>query len=108
MRKNITILMVLCVCGAIFPAFCDVYNDTVSVELVNVYLTATDAHHHFVTDLRPEDLILTENGVVRNIDDFSNFAAIMDNSERWVRLRHFTKRGQPRRILEAHGDRAHI
>jgi len=49
-------------------------RETVRVDLVNVYLSATDSKGHFITDLKPEELILKENGTAQNITHFSNFA----------------------------------
>lgn len=50
-------------------------RESVQVELVNVYLTATDSKGHFITDLKPEDLELTEDGIKQDITHFANFSA---------------------------------
>ncbi len=49
-------------------------QETVRVDLVNVYLSATDSKGHFITDLKPDELILKENGTAQSITHFSNFA----------------------------------
>jgi Ca-activated chloride channel homolog len=49
-------------------------KESVKVEVVNVYLTATDSKGHFITDLKPDDLVLKEDGVPQHITHFANFA----------------------------------
>jgi Ca-activated chloride channel homolog len=49
-------------------------RETLKVDLVNVYLSATDSKGHFITDLKREELILKENGTAQSITHFSNFA----------------------------------
>jgi len=49
-------------------------RENLSVELVNVYLSATESNGHFVTDLTNNDLVLKEDGAVQSITHFSNFA----------------------------------
>ncbi|HET6266824.1 MAG TPA: VWA domain-containing protein [Acidobacteriota bacterium] len=49
-------------------------HEDIDVNVVNVYLSATDTKGRFVTDLKPDDLILKEDGVDQNITYFSNFA----------------------------------
>jgi Ca-activated chloride channel family protein len=49
-------------------------HENMSVDLVNVYLSATDSDGHFVTDLTSNDLALTEDGQPQHITHFSNFA----------------------------------
>jgi Ca-activated chloride channel family protein len=50
------------------------YRENVSIDIVNVYLTATDSNGRFVTDLKPEELLLKENGVAQTITNFTNFS----------------------------------
>ncbi|HSP07521.1 MAG TPA: hypothetical protein VLR94_10110, partial [Acidobacteriota bacterium] len=38
-------------------------HEEVEVDLVDVFLTALDSKGAFVTNLRPEELVLTEDGV---------------------------------------------
>ncbi len=47
-------------------------DDVIRVEtdLVNTLFTAVDNNHHFVTNLRPEDIRIFENGVPQKIDIF--------------------------------------
>jgi VWFA-related protein len=49
-------------------------HETVSVDMVNVYLSATDSKGRFITDLKPEELTLKEDGIVQAVSSFSNFA----------------------------------
>lgn len=49
-------------------------NEKVDVEIVNVYMSATDSKGNFIKDLRPEELILKEDGVAQQITNFTNFA----------------------------------
>src|SRR5205823_5562430 len=70
MKNRVGLLLIVGLCAVLLPALsgADGYSESVSVDLVNVYLTATDDHNHFVNDLRPDELTLTENGIVRQID----------------------------------------
>ena len=75
-----------------FPLFAqDEIHEYVQVDLVDLYLTATDSKGHFVTDLKPEDLVVKENGVLQKIERFTPFegergefplllAIVIDNS----------------------------
>ena len=54
-------------------------HENVSVDMVNVYLSATDSKGHFVTDLKPEELTLKEDGVVQAVSSFTNFAGEQTN-----------------------------
>lgn len=49
-------------------------HENVNVDLVNVYLSATDSKGHFITNLKQEELTLKEDGVVQNLSNFTNFA----------------------------------
>ncbi|HJZ12477.1 MAG TPA: VWA domain-containing protein [Acidobacteriota bacterium] len=51
------------------------FNETVNVQLVNVYLAATDGNNRFVKDLQPHELLLRENGELQTIVDLSNYSA---------------------------------
>ncbi len=57
-----------------FVASPDGFEQSVDVEVVNVYVTATDSHEQFVTDLKPGDFIIMENEIQQTIEDFQNFA----------------------------------
>lgn len=48
-------------------------NETVTVDLVDVYLTASDKKG-FITDLRKEEISVLEDGVRQTINSFSSFA----------------------------------
>lgn len=47
-------------------------NETITVDLVDVYLTASDKKG-FVTDLRKEEISILEDGVSQSINSFSSF-----------------------------------
>jgi Ca-activated chloride channel homolog len=49
-------------------------NENIEVDLVDLYLTATNDKGGFVTDLRGDELTVTENGVTQSISAFTNFA----------------------------------
>jgi VWFA-related protein len=49
-------------------------HESLDVELVDLYLTATDKKGHFVTDLKPEELIVQEDHVPQSIQRFGSFA----------------------------------
>lgn len=53
------------------PLFAQVEVD---VEVVNVYVSATDAKDHFIKDLNIEDFVVKEDGVEQKVSHFSNFA----------------------------------
>lgn len=46
-------------------------HEEVQVNLVNVYLTAVDSNGTFITDLKPEELSLKENGIPQHISNFA-------------------------------------
>jgi Ca-activated chloride channel family protein len=70
--KNISRFLLLCSAITVCLSAQDVH-ESLSVNLVNVYLSATDSKGHFITDLKPGDLILKENGAAQDITHFSNF-----------------------------------
>jgi VWFA-related protein len=45
-------------------------HEEVKVDLVNIYLTATNSAGAFITDLTPQDLILKEDGITQQITNF--------------------------------------
>ncbi len=49
-------------------------RENLRVDLVNVYLSATDSKGRFITNLKQDELILKENGTAQRISHFSNFA----------------------------------
>lgn len=71
MRISIAPLFCLLIYGT---AIAQDYRENINIDLVNVYLTATDPQGHFITDLKPEDLILKEDGVEQTITNFTNFS----------------------------------
>jgi Ca-activated chloride channel family protein len=48
------------------------FEEKVDVDLVDLYLTATDSYGNFVVDLRPDDLFLQEDGHPQKILEFGN------------------------------------
>lgn len=50
------------------------FQEFVQVDLVDLYLTATDTKGNFVGDLRPDELTVLENGVPQKIERFGSFA----------------------------------
>jgi Ca-activated chloride channel family protein len=70
--KSISRFLLLCSSITISLSAQDVHEN-LSVNLVNVYLSAMDSKGHFITDLKPGDLILKENGAAQSITHFSNF-----------------------------------
>lgn len=49
-------------------------NENVAVEATHLYFSALDQKHEFVSDLRAEDLVVTENGTAQKILGISNLA----------------------------------
>jgi Ca-activated chloride channel homolog len=47
------------------------FTESVEVELIDVYLSATDSKGRIIDDLRKEDLILKEDGIPQEIKEFS-------------------------------------
>jgi Ca-activated chloride channel family protein len=50
------------------------FDEKLNVDIVNVYLTATDQKGAFITDLTENDFILKEDGVEQPITNFANFS----------------------------------
>ncbi len=51
------------------------FHEEVDVTLVNVYLTATDSAGNFIANLRPDELVLKEDGVTQSVSYFGDLAA---------------------------------
>ncbi|HEY7160149.1 MAG TPA: VWA domain-containing protein [Acidobacteriota bacterium] len=47
------------------------YTESVEVELIDVYLSATDSKGRIIDDLKKEDLVLKEDGIPQEIKEFS-------------------------------------
>jgi len=60
----------------LFPAaaFSQGIQERVDIDIVNVYLSATDSEQRFVTDLKPGEIILKEDGAIQKIEHFTNLA----------------------------------
>lgn len=71
MRNFSTLLLLLLLSLPASPAE---FQETLSVEVVQVYLSALDSDRRFVTNLQPEDFIVKEDGEVQEILDFTNFS----------------------------------
>src|SRR5262245_44658111 len=57
-----------------FAALAQDFTENLNVDLVNVYLTATDAKGNFVKTLTIDDFILKEDGVAQPLTNFANFS----------------------------------
>lgn len=49
-------------------------HEDLEVDLVNLSMTATDWRGRFVTNIKPDELTLKENGVVQKVERFTNSA----------------------------------
>lgn len=67
--RYLLVLLLFCI-----PVFAQELNEVVQVDLVDLYVTATDNKGLFVTDLKLDDLFVTENGVPQKIERFGAFA----------------------------------
>jgi Ca-activated chloride channel homolog len=47
-------------------------NETVNVDLVDLFISAVDKKGHFISDLRADELSVQENGIPQQISHFSN------------------------------------
>jgi VWFA-related protein len=47
-------------------------NESINVDLVDLYLSAVDKKGHFISDLRADELSVQENGVPQQISHFNN------------------------------------
>jgi VWFA-related protein len=57
-----------------FTVFAQEFTENLNVDIVNVYLTATDSKGNFIKNLVVEDFILKEDGVAQPITNFANFS----------------------------------
>lgn len=57
-------------------------SETIEVDLVDLVFTAIDKKGNFVTDLKPEEITIKENGVVQKISSFED----LEGSESYVPL----------------------
>ena len=73
------ILLILLV--ATFALGDSAYQEVVSVEAVNVFLTARDAHGKIIQDLNSKEITVLENGVKQPILDITNFA--LEKTDKW-------------------------
>lgn len=69
MRSALLMLLLACPSAHSQPV-----RESVSVDLVNVYVTAMDSKGKLVTDLKQSDLQLMEDGVPQEITHFTNFS----------------------------------
>jgi VWFA-related protein len=76
MKSRLILLFAICVTQLHAQSF----YEKLSIDLVNVYLTATDNQGHFITDLTPKDFIVKEDGVEQSITNFANFS--LDSSDK--------------------------
>jgi Ca-activated chloride channel homolog len=57
-----------------FAVFAQDFTENLNVDLVNVYLTATDPKGNFVKTLTIDDFVLKEDGIAQPITNFANFS----------------------------------
>ncbi len=50
------------------------YSESLIIDIVNVYLTATDSKGQFIKDLTATDFVLKEEGIEQPITNFANFS----------------------------------
>jgi Ca-activated chloride channel homolog len=68
-----SLIAILATLFVMAPAIPDPINETVTVDLVDIYLTAADKKG-FVTDLHQNEVSVTEDGIPQAISSFSSFA----------------------------------
>jgi len=78
-RALILVLLAAMTCPAAFAVEQKVQipsnlDTRVDVDLVSLYVTATDGKNNFITNLKPEELVVKENGIKQNISAFVNVA----------------------------------
>jgi Ca-activated chloride channel family protein len=71
MKRFLLLLVCLFVAA---PLYTDQIQETVLVDLVDLYFTATNDKGDFITDLKQNELMLTEDGVTQKIERFGAFA----------------------------------
>jgi Ca-activated chloride channel family protein len=54
--------------------YAQTFYEKLDIDIVNVYLTATDQKGQFIKDLTLNDFVLKEDGVVQPITNFANFS----------------------------------
>jgi VWFA-related protein len=57
-----------------FTVLAQEFSENLNVDIVNVYLTATDSKGNFIKNLTVDDFILKEDGVVQPVTNFANFS----------------------------------
>lgn len=75
MNKVLPVLLILILSSF---ASTDQFQEKLNVDVVNVYLSALDSKNQFVIDLKPEELILKEDGIWQKITNFASFANLSD------------------------------
>jgi VWFA-related protein len=51
-------------------------NESINVDLVDLYISAVDKKGNYIADLKARDLTVRENGVLQQITHFSSFAGL--------------------------------
>lgn len=74
MRNLLSFVCLFLLTTTAIPEELQQLHEDVSVDLVNVTLSAMDEKGRFVTDLRRDELILKENGIAQKITNFTNFS----------------------------------
>ncbi|MCI0445910.1 hypothetical protein L0152_22185, partial [bacterium] len=57
-----------------FTVLAQEFSENLNVDIVNVYLTATDSKGNFIKNLTADDFILKEDEVVQPVTNFANFS----------------------------------
>jgi VWFA-related protein len=76
MKKVLPVLFLILVSPYTYTE--EEFKAKVDVDIVNVYLSAVDPKNQFVIDLKPEEIVLREDGVLQKITNFASFAGLGD------------------------------
>jgi VWFA-related protein len=71
--KRLIVLFLLLLSPTAFPQETK-FQEAVQVNLVDLYLTATDNKGHFIKDLNPNEITVLEDGVPQEVQRFGAFA----------------------------------
>ncbi|PWT93414.1 MAG: hypothetical protein C5B54_01835 [Acidobacteria bacterium] len=76
-RGSVTLFLLTFLLPLCIPLFAadKKLQEQVNVDLINVYLTATDKKGNFIDDLKPEELLIKEDGKQQEITNFSKITS---------------------------------
>lgn len=69
-RLTLSVFVFSCI-----PVLAQNFNEKLTIDIVNVYLTATDSKGKFIKDLAATDFVLKEEGIEQPITNFANFSS---------------------------------